>query len=106
MGVDGQSKQESLDWKRWVVRNRDRLLGCGLPLDAWDNRRTWLYFLDHCTLSTGTDHHWFRLDQLREERLRDLWQLLEDEIGSAPYVPPVLQRLRRTFSPHIVNDRV
>ena len=40
-------KQDRLEWKKWLQRNHNILIECGLPVEMFENRRLWFYFLEH-----------------------------------------------------------
>ena len=42
-----RDKQKALRWQKWLQRNRDSVLACGVPLQVVENERYWFYFLDH-----------------------------------------------------------
>jgi hypothetical protein len=48
-----RNKGKCLEWKRWLERHRDFLVGSGLPVDVWQDPAHWGYFVEHGSLSTG-----------------------------------------------------
>ena len=87
-------KDTSLDWRRWLDRCRSTLVLCGIPEDAYESQRNWWYFLDHASLSTGKETHWFSMDQLPREQLVRLRDFLEQEYGDREYPPFLLDVVR------------
>ena len=93
-----KDKSAALEWQRWLTRCRETLILCGVPADAYESQRNWFYFLGHASMSTGTNRHWFSLDQLsREQRMR-LNAFLEEEYGSQEHPPDLLLSVRRNLS--------
>ena len=42
-----RDKEKALHWKRWLQKNRDELLACGVPHLVLDDMWHWYYFLEH-----------------------------------------------------------
>ena len=87
-------KEASLDWQRWLARFRSSLVLCGVPEEAYQSQRHWWYFLDHASMSTGKEMHWFSLDKLSLVHLKKLHALLEEQYGSFENVPFLLSVVR------------
>jgi len=86
-----KDKKQALDWKTWLQRNRPTLVQCGLPEDVYQDRQAWFYFLDHATLSTGNQMHWFSLEQLTVQQWQRLYDFLQAEYHDASYPPHLLR---------------
>lgn len=89
-----KDKQQALEWKKWLQRNRDVLVECGLPAEIYENRRNWLYFLDHATLWAPQRPHWFFLEKLTVPQMRQLFDFLQGEYGRESADPNVLVVLK------------
>ena len=89
-----KDKDASLEWRRWLTRCRSTLILCGVPEDAYESQRHWWYFLNHASMSTGKETHWFSLEQMPPEQLRRLHAFLEEEYGTQEYPPYVLTVVR------------
>ena len=89
-----KDKQEALERKKRLQRNRDVLVECGLPTEIYDDHRNWLYFLDHATLWAPKRPHWFCLAKLTRQQLQLLCDFLQAECGGMAYDPHVLQVLQ------------
>lgn len=86
--------ERSHEWRAWVGRCRATLVLCGVPDEAFARQRAWWYFLDHASMSTGKQQHWFSLDGLSDEKLRRLHKFLEKEYGSQDHSPYLLTVVR------------
>jgi hypothetical protein len=42
-----RDKVQALEWKTWLLKNRDELGACGVPPFVLEERRRWNYFLNH-----------------------------------------------------------
>lgn len=42
-----RDSEAALDWKRWQLRNRDALLGMGIPDQIVGDKRRWEHFCGH-----------------------------------------------------------
>ena len=89
-----KNKAASQEWQKWLARCRPVLVLCGIPDEAYENQRNWWYFLDHASMSTGKETHWFSLDQMSGEQLTRLHEFLEQEYGSNEYAPFILEVVR------------
>lgn len=89
-----KDKNDSREWQRWLARCGPALILCGVPEDAYASQRNWWYLLDHASMSTGKETHWFTLDQLPSERLLALRDLLEREYGDREHPPHLLEVVR------------
>ena len=86
-----KGKHAAHEWHRWLGRCRPTLVLCGVPEDAFQNQRNWWYFLDHASMSTGKETHWFSMDQLPQEQLVRLRDFLEHEYGDRTSPPFLLE---------------
>ena len=43
-----RNKQERVEWKKWLKKNRDHLvIVCGVPADIVSDKERWLYLVEH-----------------------------------------------------------
>ena len=89
-----QRQTRRLERKKWLQRNRDILVECGLPTEIYDDHRNWVYFLDHATLWASKRPHWFCLAKLTHQQLQLLCDFLQAECEGMAYDPHVLQVLK------------
>jgi hypothetical protein len=91
------NKQDRLEWKKWLQRNRNLLVECGLPAELFENRRCWSYFLEHASYWTGAREEYLVLEQLSQPQRRRLCDFLQTEFGTAAYDPHALVVLKTMF---------
>jgi len=84
----------SLKWKRWLERNRDELLACGVPMVVLETREHWYYFVGHgyFTLS-GLAEPIINVDNMERDKAERLCDFLETSACNYPD-SPALWRLR------------
>ncbi len=88
-------KQDRLEWKKWLQRNRDILVDCGLPNEVYENRFNWFIFLgEACLLHYGTGCY-FSLELLSPAQQRRLYDFLQKEFAGESFDPDALVVLKR-----------
>jgi hypothetical protein len=91
-----QDKQDRLEWKKWLQRNRHILVECGLPVEMFEDRRLWLYFLEHAAYWDGGGEY-LVLEHLSQSQLLRLYDFLQAEFSAAEYDPDALVVLKTMF---------
>jgi hypothetical protein len=101
-----QDKHKRLVWTRWVQKNRDTFVECGLPDDVYENRYNWLYFLDHGGLYSPARPHWFNISKLSRDQQRKLLAFLQQEYAAEKHPFDVVLGLRSALgiAPPIRRD--
>lgn len=86
-------KEERCLWSTWLQMHRDTLARIGLPIEHFQDRSNWWYFLDHAYTEQ------FTIDWLNNEQLRWLYEFLSEHGDREDHCSQLFYLLKHRFEP-------